>query len=81
MALANKTEKEPRENVIVRTFREVRSEMKKVVWPTREETIRLTIVVIAISVVISIILFVSDALFLWLLTQLQTTVARLVAGG
>ena len=26
-------EKEPRENAIVRTFREVRSEMKKVVWP------------------------------------------------
>ena len=57
MAVANKTEKEPRENAIVRTFREVRSEMKKVVWPTREETIRLTIVVIAISVVISVILF------------------------
>ncbi len=81
MALANKTEKEPRENVVVRTFREVRSEMKKVVWPTREETIRLTIVVIAISVIISIILFISDAFFLWLLTQLQSTVARLVAGG
>ena len=31
MTLANKPEKESRENVIVRTFREVRSEMKKVV--------------------------------------------------
>jgi|HigsolmetaAR201D_1030396.scaffolds.fasta_scaffold06431_7 preprotein translocase subunit SecE len=81
MALANKTEKEPRENVIVRTYREVRSEMKKVVWPTREETIRLTIVVIVISVIISIILFISDALFLTLLTQLQNFAARLVAGG
>jgi preprotein translocase subunit SecE len=77
MAIANKTEKEPRENGIVRTFREVRSEMKKVVWPTREETIRLTIVVIAISAVISVILFVSDAIFLYLVSSLQ----RLVAGG
>jgi preprotein translocase subunit SecE len=71
MTLANKPEKEPRQNVIVRTFREVRSEMKKVVWPTREETIRLTIVVIAISVVISVILFVADSLFLSLVTLLQ----------
>ena len=77
MAVANKTEKEPRENAIVRTFREVRSEMKKVVWPTREETIRLTIVVIAISVVISVILFAADTVFQYLILQLQ----RLVAGG
>ena len=77
MAVANKTEKEPRENAIVRTFREVRSEMKKVVWPTREETIRLTIVVIAISVVISVILFTADAVFQYLILQLQ----RVVAGG
>jgi preprotein translocase subunit SecE len=77
MAVANKTEKEPRENAIVRTFREVRSEMKKVVWPTREETTRLTIVVIAISVIISVILFTADAVFQFLILQLQ----RVVAGG
>ena len=77
MAVVNKTEKEPRENGIVRTFREVRSEMKKVVWPTREETLRLTIVVIAISTVISIILFTADAVFQTLILWLQ----RLVAGG
>jgi preprotein translocase subunit SecE len=77
MAVANKTEKEPRESGIVRTFREVRSEMKKVVWPTREETTRLTIVVIAISVVISVILFSADAVFQFLILQLQ----RVVAGG
>jgi preprotein translocase subunit SecE len=77
MAVANKTEKEPRENAIVRTFREVRSEMKKVVWPTREETVRLTIVVIAISAIISAILFMSDSVFAVLLGLLQ----RAVGGG
>ncbi|HEX9439076.1 MAG TPA: preprotein translocase subunit SecE [Roseiflexaceae bacterium] len=77
MAVANKMEKEPRENAIVRTFREVRSEMKKVVWPTREETTRLTIVVIGISAVISVILFAADSVFLSLIGLLQ----RLVAGG
>jgi len=67
-------EKEPRENGLIRTFREVRSEMKKVVWPTREETIRLTAVVIALSVVISVVLFSADALFATLLGLLQNAV-------
>ncbi len=68
-------EKEPRDNAIVRTFREIRSEMKKVVWPTREETIRLTAVVVALSAVISMILFAADALFATLLTLLQSAVS------
>ena len=68
-------EKEQRENLIVRTFREVRSEMKKVVWPTREETIRLTVVVIAISALISVILFAADSVFALLLTLLQRAVS------
>ena len=67
-------EKEPRENALVRTLREVRSEMKKVVWPTREETVRLTIVVIALSAVISVVLFSADALFALLLGLLQNAV-------
>ena len=67
-------EKEPRENALLRTLREVRSEMKKVVWPTREETVRLTIVVIALSAVISVVLFSADALFATLLGLLQNAV-------
>jgi len=67
-------EKEPRENALLRTLREVRSEMRKVVWPTREETLRLTVVVIALSAVISVVLFSADALFATLLTLLQNAV-------
>jgi preprotein translocase subunit SecE len=67
-------EKEPRENALVRTLREVRAEMKKVVWPTREETVRLTIVVIALSAVLSLVLFSADALFATLLGLLQNAV-------
>ncbi|MGB9632637.1 MAG: preprotein translocase subunit SecE, partial [Chloroflexaceae bacterium] len=69
MAVA-KDIKEQRENAIVRTFRETRSELRKVVWPTREETIRLTIVVITVSVIIGLILFIGDSLFLFLYTAL-----------
>lgn len=75
MAIANKTEKEPRENAILRTLREVRSEMKKVVWPTRDETTRLTVVVILISALISVFLFTADSVFALLLTLLQSFVS------
>lgn len=70
MAVAKEKEREQQENAVARTLRETRSELRKVVWPTREETTRLTIVVIAISVTIGLILFIGDSLFLFLYTQL-----------
>ena len=70
-------DKETNENALVRTFRELRSEMKKVIWPTRDETIRLTTVVIIVSAVISVLLFAADSLFQWLLLLLQQAVGRL----
>ena len=41
---------------IKKYFLEVKSEMKKVVWPTRQETLRYTATVIAISFVVAIFL-------------------------
>ncbi|MCK4242399.1 MAG: preprotein translocase subunit SecE [Dehalococcoidia bacterium] len=41
-------------------FREVIGELKKVVWPTREETRRLTIMVIILSIAIGIFLGAVD---------------------
>ena len=63
------------DNAIIRSFRESRSELRKVVWPSREETTRLTIVVMLLSAVISALLFASDSLFALLLTLLQSAVA------
>ena len=63
------------DNAIIRSFRESRSELRKVVWPSREETTRLTIVVMLLSAVISALLFASDSLFALLLTLLQGAVA------
>jgi preprotein translocase subunit SecE len=74
MAVAKDT-KEQQENTIVRTVRETRSELRKVVWPTREETIRLTVVVIVISAIIGLILFSADTLFLFLYTSLVNLVS------
>jgi preprotein translocase subunit SecE len=49
-------------------FRRVIAELRKVVWPTRDETIRLTIVVIIVSVAIGLFLFVGDTMFISLYT-------------
>lgn len=35
-------------------FKEVRTELSKVVWPTRAETIRLTVIVIGVSIAIGL---------------------------
>ena len=43
-----------------RFFRDTISELRKVVWPTRQETTRLTLIVIAVCIVVGIILFAVD---------------------
>jgi preprotein translocase subunit SecE len=49
-------------------FRETVAELKQVRWPTREETIRLTIVVLGISVFVGAYVGALDYLFTNLLT-------------
>jgi len=51
-------------------FREVVAELKKVTWPTREETIKLTAVVIAISVIVGAFIGGLDSMFLKITTLL-----------
>lgn len=68
-------EKDQNENALVRTLREVRSEMKKVVWLIREETIWLTVVVVVLSAVISVVLFTADSLFQLLIVALLNAVS------
>ncbi|WP_026370714.1 preprotein translocase subunit SecE [Kallotenue papyrolyticum] len=51
-----------REGGLQRWFRETRSELRKVVWPTREEALRLTRVVILISVAMGALLGAIDLL-------------------
>ena len=45
---------------IANYFREVIAELRKAVWPTKEETRRLTVMVIIISVVVGALLAVFD---------------------
>ncbi|RDH40630.1 MAG: preprotein translocase subunit SecE [Candidatus Aquirickettsiella gammari] len=42
-----------------------RAELRKVVWPTREETVRTTLIVMVMVVVASLFLWGIDTLLLW----------------
>lgn len=43
-------------NPLVRYFRETRGELRKVTWPTREESWRLTLIVLAVSAATAVFL-------------------------
>lgn len=49
--------------VALKFIKEARSEMRKIVWPTRQETTQTTLVVAAFVVVMSLILWGIDVLF------------------
>jgi len=51
-------------------FREVKSEMSKVTWPTKKETIHYTLVVIGISLVVALFLGGFDYLFTFFIRTL-----------
>ena len=56
----------------MQSLRDTRAELKKVTWPSRQETINLTLVVIGISVALGVVLggvdLVLSEVFRWLTT-------------
>lgn len=48
---------------IGKKFRDVKSEMKKIVWPTKAQVINNTLVVIAFSVIAAVCIFALDTVF------------------
>ena len=61
MAKVQQAVKEP--NALVRYYRETVGELKKVVWPTREEAVRLTSIVLLVIFVMAAVLGSFDYLF------------------
>jgi preprotein translocase subunit SecE len=49
---------------------DARAEVRKVVWPTRKETVQTTLVVMVMVVVTAIILWVFDSILTWLVKML-----------
>jgi preprotein translocase subunit SecE len=49
---------------------EVKAELKKVTWPTRQETINSTYIVLAVVVVVSAFLAMVDGVLAWLVREI-----------
>ncbi len=63
MAKASTKGRQKKENAIVRYIKETRAELRKVTWPTREEAINLTVIVVAVTAGMAAFLGVVDYLF------------------
>jgi preprotein translocase subunit SecE len=60
---AKKKSRPAKQNAIVVYFRETRAELRKVHWPTRDEALNLTKVVLAVTVGMAAFLGILDFLF------------------
>lgn len=56
-------------NKAITFLKEVRIEMKKINWPTREQTVRYTLIIIGISAVVAAFLGALDFVFISLLNK------------
>jgi preprotein translocase subunit SecE len=65
-----KTQTSNKPNPIAQYFRETMGELRKVTWPTREETIRLSIMVVIVLILSSIFLGTIDILLSQVVTRL-----------
>lgn len=48
---------------IKKRFRDIKSEMKKIVWPTKSQVINNTLIVIAVSLIAAVFIFGLDTVF------------------
>lgn len=59
-----KSAKDKRSKRIIRFFKEVRSELKKVVWPNRRQLFNSTVSVLLTCLIVGALIWVSDRLLL-----------------
>lgn len=52
-------------NAVIKYFRDAKEELKKVTWPSRQETLRFTIAVVVMSAALAVYFGLLD----WLLTK------------
>jgi preprotein translocase subunit SecE len=70
--MARTATKRKKGNVVTRFLRETRSELRKVVWPTRREAINMTAIVLGVTVLMAVGLGIVD----WLLTKVFALIVR-----
>jgi preprotein translocase subunit SecE len=54
---------------IITFLKEVRVELKKVNWPTKNETIKYTLIIIGVSLAVAVFLGGLDFIFTWLISK------------
>jgi preprotein translocase subunit SecE len=52
-------------------LKDVKAELKKVTWPSRNEVVNTTVVVIAATVFFGFYLFFMDVIFSWVIGQIK----------
>jgi preprotein translocase subunit SecE len=63
VAKSKTDKKQGQPNAIVRYFRETRGEIRKVTWPTRQESWRLTGIVLGVTIATAAFLWFFDFIF------------------
>jgi len=66
VARAQEKRQATRQLGIIRYLRETRAELRKVTWPTRDEALRLTYIVLGVTVAFAVFLGMLD----WVFTQI-----------
>ncbi len=54
-----------KDNFIVKYFKETKAELRKVTWPTRQEALNLTLIVVAFTISMAALLGIIDYIFAW----------------
>lgn len=62
--VASKTKKGKQ---IIEFFAESRIELRKVVWPTRQETTQMTLIIVGVVVLLAFVLWGIDGILVWLI--------------
>jgi len=55
-----------KDNIIIKYLKETRAELRKVSWPSRQEALNLTLIVVAFTVFMAALLGIIDYIFAWL---------------
>lgn len=53
-------------------LKDVRAELKKVTWPSKNEVVNTTIVVVAATIFFGFYLFFMDVIFSWVISQVKS---------
>ncbi|MDD4189676.1 MAG: preprotein translocase subunit SecE [Eubacteriales bacterium] len=70
---AGKVAKPKKKGRIIKFIKEVRSELKKVIWPTRKQLVNYTISVLLISLMMGALIWIADAILLKVIQNTLTS--------